>query len=132
MTRLVQPKHVSLREKSAEYTAWMNEYKFCDFKKAVPTRLVRKATGTEYGHGLNKRVPTWFKYLWEVLVIDQPLRMDRDVGTIVEAIGVSSAVTESYKALNKPTYVKIEDETKEARIMMETMRKSQEAASAMA
>jgi hypothetical protein len=34
-------------------------------------------------------VPPWFKYLWEVLVVDKPLRMDRDVGTIVEAIGVS-------------------------------------------
>ena len=96
-----------------EIMAKPDVYKFCEFGTGKPTATRAKAFTGLLGDGVtafpgidpstsqnrvNVVAPEYMKYLWEVIELDSPLKKGRDVGTVVETLGVSAATANAYQA----------------------------------
>lgn len=90
------------------------KYAYCQFGTGLPSSLkINHYTGTyndgtAFGTTANEKAKNFMKYLWEVIEIDKPLAQNRDVGTMVETLGVSTTTAQAYQTENRPSYVDTE------------------------
>ena len=63
-------------------------YAYCQFGTGLPTSIKELAYQSATFNGTNVAAPEYMKYLWEVVEIDKPLTQNREVGTIVETLGI--------------------------------------------
>ncbi|CAD7970619.1 unnamed protein product [Amoebophrya sp. A25] len=79
------------------------KYAYCEYSTGLPTSVVQKAyqspDGSSFGYSQSyQKAPDYFKYLWEVVEMDEPLQKNREVGTLVETLGVSEVTASKYQA----------------------------------
>ncbi|CAD7969536.1 unnamed protein product [Amoebophrya sp. A120] len=88
-------------------------YAYCQYKTGLPTSI-RENAFTYEPDGFNgtsmQKAPDYLKYLWEVLELDCPLIQNRDMGTVVETLGVTQTTENVYKAESRAVTEKYVDQ----------------------